>query len=225
MLTKAFVLHRYPYRETSLLVRLLTEQDGLVSVVARGARGGKSKTQGLWQPFMPLAVRYQGKGELQSCRHVEAMAGAVRLTGEAVYAGLYANELLLALLHPGEPHEGLVDLYAKFLVRVQQQLEPALRTFELACFMELGLLPDLTCDAEGQPLQLNHHYRVQPEQLPEVSMSHQHAYLGEHLLGIAEQAWDNPAVLAAAKRLCRQWVAFYTQGREFKSRQLYRGRK
>ena len=79
MLTKAFVLHRYPYRETSLLVRLLTEQDGLVSVVARGARGGKSKTQGLWQPFMPLAVRYQGKGELQSCRHVEAMAGAGRV--------------------------------------------------------------------------------------------------------------------------------------------------
>ena len=143
----------------------------------------------------------------------------------AVYAGLYANELLLALLHPGEPHEGLVNLYAEFLVGVKQQLEPALRTFELACFMELGLLPDLTCDAEGQPLQVNHHYRIQPEKLPEVSMSHQHAYLGEYMLGIAEQAWDNPAVLAAAKRLCRQWVAFYTQGREFKSRQLYRGRK
>ena len=225
MLTKAFVLHRYPYRETSLLVRLLTEQDGLVSVVAKGARGGKSKTQGLWQPFMPLAVRYQGKSDLQSCRHVEALAGAVRLTGEAVYAGLYANELLLALLHPGEPHEDLLCRYTEFLNTVQQHLEPALRTFELQCFTALGVLPELTCDAKGQALQTDQYYHLHPEKLPELVEHSQHAYLGANLLGIAEQAWDNLTVLAAAKRLCRQWVHFYTHGREFKSRQLYRGKK
>lgn len=41
--TEALVLHSFDYRETSRIVRLITRQMGIVSVIARGARRPKSK--------------------------------------------------------------------------------------------------------------------------------------------------------------------------------------
>jgi DNA repair protein RecO (recombination protein O) len=38
----AFVLHTYPYRETSVIVEALTEEHGRVALVARGAKRPRS---------------------------------------------------------------------------------------------------------------------------------------------------------------------------------------
>ena len=59
----AFVLHGYPWRETSLIVELLTRDAGRIAVVARGAKRPTSQFRGLLAPFCPLSVSWSGRGE------------------------------------------------------------------------------------------------------------------------------------------------------------------
>ena len=54
----AFVLHGYPWRETSLIVELLTRDAGRIAVVARGAKRPTSQFRGLLAPFCPLSVSW-----------------------------------------------------------------------------------------------------------------------------------------------------------------------
>ena len=60
----AFVLHAYPYRETSLIVEALTAEYGRVAMVARGAKRPRSELRGVLQGFQPLLVTWSGSGEL-----------------------------------------------------------------------------------------------------------------------------------------------------------------
>ncbi len=52
----AFVLHTYPFRETSLVVEVFTRSSGRVGLVARGARRPKSALRGLLMAFQPLLI-------------------------------------------------------------------------------------------------------------------------------------------------------------------------
>lgn len=54
----AFVLHTYPWRETSLIVEFFTRDYGRIPLVARGAKRPMSQYRGLLNPFCPLAVSY-----------------------------------------------------------------------------------------------------------------------------------------------------------------------
>ncbi|WP_256360576.1 DNA repair protein RecO [Methylomonas koyamae] len=49
--------HR-PYRETSVLLDVLTRDFGLVPILAKGVRKPKSKTAGLLMPFSALKLSY-----------------------------------------------------------------------------------------------------------------------------------------------------------------------
>ena len=62
----AFVLHTYPYRETSLIVEAFTAQAGRVAMVARGAKRPKSELSGVLQAFQPLKLEWAGTGELKT---------------------------------------------------------------------------------------------------------------------------------------------------------------
>ena len=59
----AFVLHSYPFRETSLVLEVFSRQHGRVPLVARGARRPKSALRGLLMSFQPLALSWFGKHE------------------------------------------------------------------------------------------------------------------------------------------------------------------
>ena len=61
----AFVLHSYPYRETSLIIEVFTRNHGRVALVARGARRPRSALRGVLQAFQPLSLAWGGKGELR----------------------------------------------------------------------------------------------------------------------------------------------------------------
>ena len=50
----AFVLHSYPYKETSLIVELLTRDFGRVALIAKGAKRPHSQLRGVLQTFQPL---------------------------------------------------------------------------------------------------------------------------------------------------------------------------
>jgi DNA repair protein RecO (recombination protein O) len=146
-LTSAFVLHSRPYRETSALITFFTDFHGKVTAVVRGVRKARSPIAGLLTPFFELLVALRGKGELLNLQMVEnaGVSGAsLGLRGNALFAGLYVNELLARLLHYHDPHPRLFQYYRSMLTQLQEcaasefALCSALRIFEKNLLQEVG---------------------------------------------------------------------------------------
>jgi DNA repair protein RecO (recombination protein O) len=93
-LQPAFILQQRKFRETSLIIDVLTRDFGRISLLAKGVRKAKSKTAGLLQPFIPLTLSYVGKSELKTLTDVEITQPFIQLQGLAVYCGFYVNELI-----------------------------------------------------------------------------------------------------------------------------------
>jgi DNA repair protein RecO (recombination protein O) len=92
----AFVLHARPWRETSLIVELLTLDHGRVGVVARGLNTPKRHTlKAALQPLQHIRVDYLPRGELARLIQAEALDVAPVLGGDRLMAAFYVNELLL----------------------------------------------------------------------------------------------------------------------------------
>lgn len=143
----AYVLHRYDWSESSLILEVLTRHYGRIALVAKGAKRPSSSLRPILLPLQPLAVAFGGDGEIRTLKAAEWQGGHVMPSGEALLAGYYLNELLLTLLARDDPHPRLFDVYAK-VVQVLgcehgEALQPALRTFELLLLREIGLLPTL----------------------------------------------------------------------------------
>ncbi|HBH36525.1 MAG TPA: DNA repair protein RecO, partial [Gammaproteobacteria bacterium] len=92
----AFLLHRRPYRDTSLLLECLIAGEGRMPLIARGAAKGRLK--GILQPFQPLMLKWRGRGEVMTLTHAEAAEKPVDLKKKLLYCGFYLNELLMRLL-------------------------------------------------------------------------------------------------------------------------------
>ena len=101
---RAYVLHSYPYRETSLILQAWTEKHGRLGLVAKGARRPKSASRSLLVPFQPLVIDWFGRGELRTLKTAEPAAPATPLAGQALLSAFYLNELLLKLTTRDDPH-------------------------------------------------------------------------------------------------------------------------
>src|SRR5437016_7040515 len=120
----AFVLHTYPYRETSLIVEALTAEFGRVAMVARGAKRPRSELRGLLQAFQPLLLSWSGTNELKTLLKAEWRGGLPRVGGSALLCGFYLNELLLKLLPRGDPHPQLFRDYETALAELAANAGP-----------------------------------------------------------------------------------------------------
>jgi DNA repair protein RecO (recombination protein O) len=147
----AFVLHSYPFKETSLVVELFTRDLGRIAVVAKGARRPKSSLRGVLLAFQPLLVSWTGRGEVHTLVRAEWDGAYQPLRGLALICGFYVNELLLKLMPRHDAHEGLFETYAATLGALEGAREPAgvLRTFEKALLRELGYAMTLDRDVES----------------------------------------------------------------------------
>ncbi|SIQ41960.1 DNA repair protein RecO [Marinobacterium stanieri] len=217
----AYVLHTRPYRETSLLVDLFTLEHGLVSVVARGARKPGSRLRALLQPFQSLQVGWQGRAELKNLRSAEASETSCMLQGRSLLCGLYLNELLQRLLRPHDPHPRLFVYfrYALNELKLAQDIEGALRTFERQLLEQLGFALDCST------LLPQEHYCWSEEQglvglAPTVA-----GWPGEHLLAIERDQYDDPDVRRTAKQLMRLRLAPLLGEKPLRSRELFMKRK
>ncbi|WP_369959726.1 DNA repair protein RecO [Pseudomonas benzenivorans] len=216
----AYVLHSRAYRESSALVDLLTPQ-GRLRAVLRGARG---RAGTLARPFVPLEAELRGRGELKSVGRLEAAGIPNLLTGEALFSGLYLNELLIRLLPAEAPHPEIFEHYALTLQALAQgrALEPLLRAFEWRLLDELGYGFALDRDRLGQPIVAERLYRLQPDAgLEPVAQLQPGVFQGAELLAMAGADWAVPGALAAAKRLMRQALAPHLGGRPLVSRELF----
>lgn len=217
----AYVLHTRPYRETSLLVDLFTLEHGLVSVVARGARKPGSRLRALLQPFQSLQVGWYGRSELKNLRAAEASETACMLQGRALLCGLYLNELLQRLLRPHDPHPRLFVYfrYALNELRLDQDIEGALRTFEHQLLEQLGF--GLNLDS----LEPERLYVWCPETGLKPAASGKPGWAGAHLQAIAQDHYDDPAVKRCAKQFMRARLAPLLGERPLRSRDLFLKRK
>ena len=110
-----FVLHSYPYKETSLIVDMFTRDFGRIGVVAKGAKRPLSKLRGVLQTFQPLSISFSGKSELRTLIDAEWVGGMLPLEKTALLCGFYLNELLVKLLARDDPHPKLFDHYVATL--------------------------------------------------------------------------------------------------------------
>jgi DNA repair protein RecO (recombination protein O) len=76
-----YVLHTYPYRESSLVVETFTRSHGRVAMVARGAKRPRSALRGSLMAFQPLGLSWSGRGELRLLLRAEWQGGQQRLQG------------------------------------------------------------------------------------------------------------------------------------------------
>jgi len=136
-----FVLHARAFRETSLLLEVLSRQHGRVGLVARGARSARSRWRNLLQPFRPLLLGWSQRGELGTLSDAEEVATLPPLRGEALLCGLYANELLVRFLHRSDPHPDVFEHYRDLLTSLASDwaTQPLLRTFERDLLKAVGL--------------------------------------------------------------------------------------
>jgi DNA repair protein RecO (recombination protein O) len=164
----AFVLHRYDWSESSLILELLTRHHGRIAVVAKGAKKPSSNFRPILLPLQPLHVEFGGEGEIRTLKSAEWLGGQVMPTGDALLSGYYLNELLLRLLARDDAHPALFDVYAA-AVRVlaaddPQLLQPGLRAFELLLLREVGFLPVLDLQtATLATLGAQQRYSLRPE--------------------------------------------------------------
>ncbi len=166
----AYVLHRWDWSETSLIVELFTRERGRIVVAAKGAKRPTSQLRPVLLPFQPLWAQLgkapaDEQGEVLNLRGAE-WAGGHRLLGPAVLmSAYYLNELLLKLLARQDPHPALYDAYGDALAALASGEEaPALRAFELLLLREIGFLPELdTVTLSLQPVHADLRYGLHPE--------------------------------------------------------------
>lgn len=228
-LQPAFVLHHRPYRETSLIVDLLTKDHGRIAVIAKGVRTPRSRIKGLIQPFVPLIASWQGKSELMALHSVEAQGIPFRLQGDCLLSAFYLNELLIRVLHKHDPHPGLYTIYHQTLLELQNEelQQKTLRIFEKKLLEELGYGLQLQYDIpEGNPIiaeQMYCFYREQgfkPDQ-EEEQVAKAFLFPGKSLIALSNEKLDDTECLRDAKRLMRLVFAPLLGTQPLHSRKLF----
>lgn len=221
----AFVLHSYPYKETSLIVDLFTRDHGRIAVVAKGAKRPLSKLRGVLQTFQPLSVSWSGKSELRTLIDAEWVGGMLPLERTALLCGFYLNELLVKLLARDDAHRVLFDHYVSTLNELAHD-EPAqivLRKFERALLKETGVAADLArSTTTREPVAADASYVVDPERgAREARVSDVWPVVsGKTLLDMEREDYADPATQAQSKQLMRFLLAHHLGGAPLNTRQI-----
>ena len=206
-----FVLHAYPYKETSLIVEAFTRRFGRVGLLARGARRPRSMLRGVLLAFHPLRMTWSASAELGTLISAEWGGGQATLAGPGLMCGFYINELLLRLLPRDDPHEALFDAYGAALSRLAagEPQAPVLRSFERRMLGELGYAPVLDRDAaSGADIQPAKHYAYEAERGPvETSRTNGESVIcGRTLLDMAADNYDDARTREESRRLMRALI-------------------
>ena len=223
----AFVLHTYPYRETSLIVEALSRHAGRIALVARGAKRPRSAIRGQLLSFQPLELSWSGKNEPRTLHKAEWRGGQPMLQGLALLCGFYMNELLLKLLPRDDPHETLFDIYAQSLMDLskKQDFPEVLRRFELGLLRELGygLVLDHEADSAA-PIVAENIYGYVADRGPIASHGNgnQVQFRGKTLLDLQREDFSDPLTLAQSKQLLRLQIKHHLGQQELQTRQLLR---
>ncbi|WP_024869599.1 DNA repair protein RecO [Pseudoxanthomonas suwonensis] len=221
-----FVLHARPWRETSLLVEVLSAGHGRIGLVARGVQSPKRQVlRAALQPLQHIRFDAVMAGELAQLRSAEALDAAPQLSGDAILAAFYVNELVLRLAPRQDPLPELDAAYARTRARLagDASLAWTLRRFERDLLGALGLGFELYVDGDGEPIDPAARYRLDPEHGPRRLLSDRGqsersaAATGSALLALAADERPGPADLASLRLPLRAVLAHHLGSRGLKS--------
>jgi DNA repair protein RecO (recombination protein O) len=226
----AYVLHAYPYKETSLIIEALTGQFGRIALVAKGAKRPTSALRGLLLPFQPLVLSATGKGEVKTLTRAEWQPGQALLLGGAVLLGYYVNELVMKLVPRDDAQPQLYAVYSQTIEALAGKSDPgvALRRFELSLLAHLGYGLNLTHCAQSQtPVSAERQYVWQAEKGLSELRDPTHDRYAVRVQGATLVALASPETLGAkdaseAKPLMRAVLDFHLEQRSLASRQMLR---
>ena len=221
-----FVLHARPWRETSLLVEVLSAGHGRIGLVARGVQSPKRQVlRAALQPLQHIRCDAVMAGELAQLRAAEALDAAPQLGGDALLAAFYLNELVLRLAPRQDPLPELDAAYARTRERLRagEPLAWTLRRFERDLLAALGVGFELDCDGDGEPLDPAARYRLDPEHGPSRLRSDRGhgernaAATGSALLALGADRQPLAADLASLRLPLRVVLAHHLGSRGLKS--------
>ena len=218
-----YVLHSRPYKETSALVDFFTPL-GRLRAVLRGARG---KAGALARPFVPLEAEWRGRGELKTVARLESAGIPNLLNGQALFSGLYLNELLIRLLPAEDPQPEIFAHYAATLPLLAAG-DPSNRCCARsngACWSNwamVSLSMSTSMGARSSRRRCTSFARGRPGAGGAAATR---AVPGLRTVIHGRRRLERPGALAAAKRLMRQALAPHLGGRPLVSRELFMNRK
>lgn len=231
----AFVLHRYDWSESSLILEVFTRNHGRIALVAKGVKKPTSQFRPVLLPLQPLLLSWGGDAEVRTLKSAQWQGGHVMPTGDALMSGSYLNELLMRLLARDDPHPRLFDHYALAVQLLAERAEAqhlVLRAFELLLLQAVGLLPDLAREGSSLgALDAHAEYVLQPEAgLRRAHASDPHALRGDQW-GAIEAAMSAPDAFLGTMRACmpvlqtlrpllRALLHYHSGVRVFRTRQL-----
>ncbi len=248
-----FVLHSYPYLETSLIVEMFTRSHGRVVAVAKGAKRPTSAMKSRLNPFQGLLLTWFGKSDLKTLKTVEHAEIYAQLSGAALMSAFYMNELLLKLVQREDAHEALYDAYEDAIVTLVSNIAhaellggvaTALRKFEMSLLSELGYALQLTEEAgthdaidadkryvyvmERGPISIRN---IAKNSSPHAEVRYQSGssdglqLSGKTLLDLASGDFSDPQTQTQAKLLMRRAINQLLGDKPLHTRQLIRDLK
>lgn len=160
--TEALVLKSYGLSEADKIVVFLTQNEGVVRGVAKGAKRLKSRFGGSLEPFSVVQLSYFQKEEreLVSINQVELIKSFFEKASEPEYFQKFAYliELLIEFAPPHDPNEKLYRMAKVCLDTASENphyLESVVVYFELWILRLGGYLPNWNvCDNCGRELEL-----------------------------------------------------------------------
>ncbi|NNG12099.1 MAG: DNA repair protein RecO [Halobacteria archaeon] len=225
-LEPAFILHHYPYRDSSLLLEVFARGYGRLGLVARGARSARARWRGQLQNFRPLLLSWSLRGEVGTLTGLEFPVATGVPAGRRLLSAYYLNELILRLLARHDPHPEVFDAYAEAIRDIDVAEEPALRIFEKRLLQALGygLLLEHEADS-GLPIENDAWYEYLPERGPvrRAQAREQGIFLrGSSLTALHRERLADPACCREVKLLMRAALSLYLGSRPLKTREVLR---
>ncbi len=159
--TPAVVLHAFPYGETSKIVRLATQDHGVLSAIAKGARRSKSRFGARLQPLSDgiAQLYFKPNRDLHTLAEFDLEHQRAALSHDVTrYASAFALAELVLRFSPQEPHPEIFELLVGLLDRLTQVDTARLPEVSLAAMWAvvgaLGFAPSLDgCAVDGRAIE------------------------------------------------------------------------
>ena len=184
--------------------------------------------RGLLQPFTPLLLSWQGRGDLATLTGAESDGRPMILAGSAAIVGLYLNELLLRFVHRHDPEPALFDYYRSTLSQIAHlnDPEPVLRIFEKRLLEAAGYALELRVEVDsGRAIQPDvlYHYSAGSGPTSRTNRSSRGVPVrGSTLIALARERLTEQRVLTEAKHLMRSIIDEHCGERPLESRRLWK---
>ncbi|RNC77365.1 DNA repair protein RecO [Piscirickettsia salmonis] len=232
-----YIIQQRPYKNTSVLLDMLTRDHGKICCVASGGRANLTRWQGVLQPFSLLQLTWQKRVGLGTLKEVSSCERQLLWRGLPFVMAMYLNELTIHLLPQGQGDEAFFFIYRQLLgvlsrthsvkAKVELELESQLRRFEYQLLKTIGYELVLEQDVKGRAVLAQQNYWLRVEHLPEHWPVNRPASIGlvcqgASLLALKAGKFDTELEKMDAKRIMRMYLQFYLHNRTLKSRELFK---